>query len=224
MNFWFVFTVAPNKERSAAARLGARGVLANVPLSKRTIRASDGHGGRKRSIEWRPTISGYVFVHMADDWRGIKRVLDMEFANGDPVVRGIVKFAGEYGKITEAVMAEFLQHIREDSLASSVKHSVKVGDTVRVKNGALAGQLAKVGSVEGTRVCILTEMFKRSALTLVSIHNLEPAGEGEKNPTAIGKSLHCGANSPTRYPRDVGRSATGGVSRNPIEPRAKWAR
>ena len=224
MNFWFVFTVAPNKERSAAERLGSRGVLANVPLSKRTIRASDKHGGRKRSIEWRPTISGYVFVNMVDDWRGIKRVLDMEFANGDPVVRGIVKFAGEYGKISEEVMQEFLQHVKEDSLVSSVKHSVKVGDTVRVKNGPLAGQLGKVGSVEGVKVCLLTELFKRSALTVVPIHNLELASQSEKTPTPIGKNLHCGANTSTRYPRDVGRSATGGVSRQQEVPRAKWAR
>jgi transcription antitermination factor NusG len=224
MNFWFVFTVAPNKERSAAERLGSRGVLANVPLSKRAIRASDGHGGRKRTIEWRPTISGYVFVNMVDDRRLIARVLGMEFANGEPVVRSIVKFGGEYGKISEIVMAEFLQHVKDEALASSVKHSVKVGDTVRVKNGALAGQLAKVGSVEGTRVCLLTEMFKRSALTLVSIHNLELATQDKKTPTPIGKNLHCGANSSTRYPRDVGRSAPGEVSRQQEVPRAKWAR
>jgi transcription antitermination factor NusG len=222
MNFWHAFTVAPNKERPAAQRLGERGVLANVPLIKRQIRIADGNGGRKRVSEFVPAWTGYVFIYMPDDWREIERVRAVEFSNGDRCVRNIVAVGG--GKITEEAMKWGLQQLKLISEASSVKHSVKVGDTVRVKNGAFAGQIVKVGSVEGTRACILMEMFKQSTPALVSIHNLELATAEEKTPMRAGDPLHCGANQSTRYPRDVGRSATGGVSRQQEVPRAKWAR
>jgi transcription antitermination factor NusG len=212
VNFWFAFSVAPNKERAAAQRLGERGVLVNVPLVKRVIRVSDGHGGRKRLSEFVPGWTGYIFVFLPDDWRERRRVFEMEFANGDRCVRSIVTVGG--GKITEEAMKWGLEQLKLISEASTVRHSVKVGDVVRVKKGALAGQLAKVGSVEGVKVCLLTEMFNRSALTLVSIHNLEPATPDEKTSRKTGEALHCGANQSTRYARDVGRSATGEVSRN----------
>jgi transcription antitermination factor NusG len=221
MTFWYVFTTAPNKERPAAQRLGQRGLLALVPLTKRSIRTGP---ARRRSVDWLPAVPGYVFVFLGSDWRLIKQVLDMEFSNGEPCVRGIVKFAGEYGKISEAVMQEFLQHVKADSEASSVKHSVKVGDEIRVKNGPFAGQLGKVGMVEGAKATILMELFKRSTPAVVAVHNLELATPEKKTPIRAGDALHCGANQSTRYPRDVGRSATGGSLASPIEPRAKWAR
>lgn len=212
MNFWYAFTTAPNKERQAAQRLGERGMLANVPLEKRHVRSGP---ARRRSIEWTPAITGYVFVFMPHDWRLVRNILELQFSNGERCVRGVCKEAGGgYAKITQEAMQWCLQHIKERSEATTVKHSVKVGDTVRVKNGALAGQLAKVGSVEGVKVCLLTEMFKRSVLTLVPIHNVELATPPSKSPAKTVDTLHCGANQSTRYPRDVGRSATGEVSRN----------
>jgi transcription antitermination factor NusG len=223
MQFWYVFTTAPNKERPAAQELGRRGWLVNVPLMKRNIRSGP---TRRRSVDFAPVIPGYVFIFMdGAHSRNFERIFKAEFPDGDRCVRQILKFAGEYGKITPEVMREFLQHVKAESeRASSVKHSVKVGDTVRVKNGAFAGQIVKVGSVEGTRACILMEMFKQSTPALVSIHNLELATAEEKTPIRAGDPLHCGANQSTRYPRDVGRSATGGVSRQQEVPRAKWAR
>lgn len=212
MNFWHAFTTAPNKERAVASRLGQRGLLVLVPLEKRSIRSGP---ARKRSVEWAPAITGYVFVWMDSDWRAVERVFKMEFPNGEPCVRGIVKeVGGKFGKITEEAMQWCLQRIKERSEVSSVKHSLKAGDMVRVKNGPLAGQLGTVGSVEGVKVCLLTEMFKRSSPTTTTIHNLELATPQEKKPEGIGKNLHCGANQSTRYARDVGRSATGEVSRN----------
>lgn len=220
MNFWLVFTTAPNKERVAAQRLGARGFLANVPLVKRAIRTGP---LRKRSVDWAPAVPGYVFVFLPDDWRQVSGVIQTEFSDGERCVRGVIKFAGEYGKITPEVMKAFLQHIKEDSEASSVKHSVKVGNVVRVKNGPFTGQIGKVGMVEGAKATILMELFQRSTPAVVAIHNLEIATPAEKTPIRTGEPLHYGANQSTRYPRDVGRSATGGSLASPIEPRAKWA-
>lgn len=210
MNHWYVFTTAPNKERAAASRLGERGLLALVPLTKRAIRSGP---ARRRSVEWVPAITGYLFVNLATDWRLIKRVLDLEFSNGEHCVRGIVKFAGEYGKISEEIMKAFIQAIKEDAEASSVERPVKVGDTVRVKHGLLAGQIVKIGMIEGSRVTVLTQLFQQS-LAKVSINNVELATPPSKTPAKTVDTLHCGANQSTRYPRDVGRSATGEVSRN----------
>lgn len=222
MTHWYVFTTAPNKERASAQELGRRGWLAIVPLTKRAIRTGP---ARKRSVDFAPVISGYVFVQLEAERGLISQILEAEFLSGDPCVRGVVKFAGKYGRISTEVMAAFLQHVKQQSEGlSSVKHSVKVGDMIRVKNGPFAGQFGKVGSVEGVKATILMELFKRSTLALVPVHNLEIATEEKKSPIRTGEALHCGANQSTRYPRDVGRSATGGSLASPIEPRAKWAR
>jgi transcription antitermination factor NusG len=213
LTFWYVFTTAPNKERPAAQELGRRGWLVNVPLMKRNIRSGP---TRRRSVDFAPVIPGYVFIFMdGAHSRNFERIFKAEFPDGDRCVRQILKFAGEYGKITPEVMREFLQHVKAESeRASSVKHSVKVGQTIRVKNGPFAGQIGTVGMVEGAKATILMELFKRSTPAVVAIHNLEIATPQEKTPKNTGDALHCGANQSTRYPRDVGRSATGKVSRS----------
>lgn len=222
MTHWYVFTTAPNKERASAQELGRRGWLANVPLMKRSVRTGP---ARRRGVEFAPVIPGYVFLFMAHDWRQFEQVFKAEFPDGERCVRQILKFAGEYGRITPEVMQEFLQHVKQQSEASSsVKQSFTVGDRIRVKNGPFAGQVGKVGSVEGAKATVLMELFKRSTLALVPVHNLELATPEKKTPIRTGGALHYGANQSTRYPRDVGRSATGGSLASPIEPRAKWAR
>lgn len=211
INFWHAFTVAPNKERSAADELGRRGMLPLVPLWPKAKRKGPSTGYKRTPVL---VIPGYVFVFIEPTWQAIRQVLAQEFIGGDKCVNSIVMgTAGIPGRITEEVMKEFLQHIAQSEPTSTVKQSFKVGGKARVKDGAFHGFKGVVQRVEGDRVCILTELFKRSTLVVVSVHSLELDNEGEKTSVGIGKNLHCGANQSTRYGQDGGRFATGGKSR-----------
>jgi transcription antitermination factor NusG len=205
VNDWWVFLCAPNKERRGAEFLRMRGFEADVPVWRRFVRGSRTIRGTE-TVRLVPVLPGYLFVALPSPFL-INRVLRVQYFNGEPVVRSPMRVAGEPGKVSPEEMARFKTSIDKLPATSSVKHSVKMGDVVRVKNGKYADKTASVGMVEGLRLTIETEFFNRITLAVVSLQDVELADTTETTPKNIAKSLQCGANQSTRYAQGNNRSA-----------------
>jgi transcription antitermination factor NusG len=201
MIFWHVFACRTGKERAAASRLGERGLLAFVPCLPRSQRK-----GPQRLRQPVPAIPGYVLIQLEGiaHPKVLRQILGLEFANGDRCV--VRKIPGTVGP---AEMRAFLQYISDLKEVSSVKHSMKPGDKVRIHYGPLEGKTATIATVKGANVNLLIELFNAARIVTVKADAIQP----EKDHATGGIPLHKSANQGTTIRRDGGRSATGGTSR-----------
>jgi transcription antitermination factor NusG len=194
MIFWHVFACRPGKERAAAIELGRRGLLPLVPVLPIKFRQGNRY--------WRPlALPGYVLVQIETlTPKVLRQILSAEFIGGEKCVRK------EIGRATAKQMLAFLQFIESLKEVLTVKQSVKPGDMVRVKYGAMEGILAEVQEVKGARVNLLIGLFK--------VRVKADAIQLEENGATASISLHETSKSGTTLRRDGGRSrAAGGQSR-----------
>lgn len=202
MTIWSVWSIKPGKERAVAVELGRRGFLPFVPVLPFKYRQGNRY--------WRPVaLSGYSLIQVEALSPNIQRaILAADFRNGDKCVHRLV------GQASPKELLAFLEYIQSLKEPSSVKHSVKPGDKVRVKFGPMEGKLAEVQSVKGARVNLLIELFK--------VEVKADALQLEKEDTSPSIPLCKTANHGTTIRRDGGRSsAAGGQSRLPPSERPR---
>ena len=119
---------------------------------------------RKKEISI-PLFSSYVFVHV-DAYEQSRALYVMG-------ALGFVYYMGKPAVVRDNIIDEIRTNLvrYKDMEIVSLK-SLTVGDTVKIKDGALVNQMGKVLQIQGKNVLMVFETINCALVTRVSIQNL----------------------------------------------------
>ena len=159
---WYALQTRVHRERVVEHRLQERGVVTFLPTVTEVRRWSD----RKKRVEF-PLFASYLFVKLAPTKVDRLRVL---------CVDGVFQFVGTRGEATP-IPEEQIQMVRtlvKGELQWSSHPFLKIGQRVRIRNGALAGiegiLLARAG--ESTLV-ISVDAIQRSMAVRIDGYDVD---------------------------------------------------
>lgn len=163
---FFAFRVPPQKETAARSILKKRGFSVCVPMQRVTRRSgSRGRSGPRETYK-KPAVPGYVFVYLSALEPELYRLFRFQ------IVKSVVGFNGQPGRIAPESMAAFLRKLGERP-KEITKTTFAKGSVVRIKEGAFVGFEAVVEEVKGECASVLTSLFGRPTPLKIAVEHLE---------------------------------------------------
>ena len=160
---WFAVHTRARHEKVLAQRLREKGVTAFLPLVKSVHRWSD----RKKTVEL-PVFSSYLFVNLAPTHENRLRVLMED---------GILGFVGirRQGIAIPDEQIDTIRMLVEQQLPYSSHPFLKIGQRVRVRNGALSGMEGILVSRSGENTLVISvDALQRSLGVRIEGYDVEP--------------------------------------------------
>ena len=161
---WRVVYTRPRWEKKVNGLLQQKGIESYCPVIKKESQWAD----RKKTVEW-PLFSGYLFVKVN--------------AREELAVRettGVINFVYHCGKpavLHESIIGEVRAYLQEyDDLEAVHIQDLKVGDTVKITNGAFTNHLGEVVKLEGKKVLMVLEHLDCALITKVPIKDVNLVG------------------------------------------------
>ncbi len=145
---WAVVTTHPHREKQAIENLLRQDFAAYCPLIRKRVR----HARRIRDV-LRPLFPGYAFVgSRVAEWRLIQSTVG---------VRALVRFGDQPGQIDSAFIVG-LKAREIDGAIVAASSSFKLGQNVRMVDGAFDGMIAKIIDMdEKNRLVVLMDFLNR---------------------------------------------------------------
>lgn len=165
MGAWYVVRTKTGAEDRAVWHLGNQGFETYLPRYRKQVRHA-----RKTETVLRPLFPGYVFVWLdlgCQRWRAI---------NGTVGVISLVQF-GDTPRPIPTVLVDTIR-VREDAAGAVnvTPQGLKVGDRVRVREGAFAEYTALLDEVsDDKRVFLLLDLMGREVRVSMPVENLAKA-------------------------------------------------
>jgi transcription antitermination factor NusG len=154
-NLWFALASKPRHEKAIDQILRSKGLESYLPLYRARHHWSD----RVKSVDL-PLFPGYLFCRF--DYRQRVPVLST------PGVLSIVGFAGVPTPVSEEEIAA-IQGILASGLPSGPWPYIRIGQTVRIERGSLAGlQGVLVREKDAMRVVVSVELLRRAVAVEIS--------------------------------------------------------
>ena len=163
---WFILKVANGAIAEAIDKLPALGAIAFVPTEQRTRRS--GRGKRSSITVSQPLIAGYLmagFEH-APNW---PVVLQQKY------VRDVLRRDGLPGFIATSDLRALIGIHQTYIPALPGTKSLKVGDAIRVMQGAFTGHEAKLFGIKGAECEFEVNLFGRNVKWRQPITGVEAA-------------------------------------------------
>ena len=160
---WFALQTRARHEKVVAQQLCEKAVTNFLPLIKTVHRWSD----RRKAVEL-PLFSGYVFTKIAP--RNDERVRVLR-------AYGALGFVGARGQGIPIPDAQIhaVRTVVEERVPYSVFPFLKIGQRVRVRNGALSGVEGTLVSRSGTRALIVSlDAIHQSLSVRIEGYDVEP--------------------------------------------------
>ena len=157
---WRVIYTRPRWEKKVTTLLQQKGIECYCPLVKRESQWAD----RRKTVEW-PLFSGYSFVKIS-----AKEELAVRETSG---VINFVYHCGKPAFIQESIIEDIRSYLLEyDDLETVQINTLKVGDTVKITNGAFTNHLGEVVKIEGKKVLMVLEHLDCALITKVRINDV----------------------------------------------------
>lgn len=166
MRQWFVAQTQPGKETLAESHLLRQKFQIFLPLYRKTI----SHARRTQEV-LRPLFPGYIFVSLdleKDQWRSI---------NG---TRGISHLLTQDDHKPLFIPSEVIENLQEEQeeqgaiALGSLVNAFKVGDTIRITEGAFAEHVGVVERLsDKDRVQLLLSFMNRPLTIKIPLTSLE---------------------------------------------------
>lgn len=162
---WYVFRVAPKREGLVRQALTQRGFIALAPYTKEFERVS-----RQRIIAYSEAVfPRYVFAEVGGyQWDQLRSVPHLHPA---PLCMGGKPFRLSVPDIKEIALMGSTRQIDSPRRPKTVA----VGTAAKIKTGALAGQVAKVGSIRGKHAELLLQLLGSLKAVKIPLAHLEAA-------------------------------------------------
>jgi len=161
---WFAVHTHARHEKVVERELQESGITSFLPLYKQVRQWSD----RRKVVEL-PLFSCYIFVRIAPDNVQRMRVLRSN---------GVLRFVGDHG-MGMPIPDEQINTVRmviEQGLPVCSHPFLKVGQRVRIRNGALNGVEGILVSRSGERTLVISlEGIQRSLQVRIEGYDVEPA-------------------------------------------------
>lgn len=165
MTTWHILTCLPQTEFRARDELHGLGFSALVPVEFRMRQVA-----KAKTFVKRPVVPGYVFVGLssAADWHQVRKV------DG---VRLPLRADGRWATLTPKQVSalELLSQPAEYWRHAVIGHTYRIGDRIRIRQGAIAELEAVVLSLRGGQIVALTTMFGKEHRVKVSPEHVEAA-------------------------------------------------
>lgn len=154
---WLALATHPHKERAAEDNLRRQGYDTYCPMLQKTVRHA-----RKSHLVLRPLFQGYIFAGTTLDTRwksmhstvGVRRVLS-------------------YGERPCLLSNDFIRALKAREIDGAIvkpANPYKVGQRVRLANGALEGLVARIIDVdEKQRLVLLLDLLNQSVRVLTDM-------------------------------------------------------
>jgi transcription antitermination factor NusG len=162
--YWFAVQTRPRFEKKVSLELQEKGIQSFLPLHSIKHQWSD----RKQSV-WLPLFPGYTFVHVEPVQ--IVRVAILR-------TNGVVNFVGAKGIGTPIPDGEIeaVQALLKQQIPFNAYPYAKLGQTVRIRGGALDGVKGILTRINGDQSLIITvELIQRSIAMRLTGYEIEPA-------------------------------------------------
>ena len=160
---WYAVHTRSRHEKLVAHRLQEKGITCYLPTIREERRWSD----RRKTIEL-PLFSCYVFVHLAPKLENRLPVLQ---------VNGVLSFVGIRGQGT-AIPEEQITSVRtliDQKLPWHCYPFLKIGQRVRIRDGALSGLEGILVSRNGDRTLVISiDAIERSLAVRIEGYDVEP--------------------------------------------------
>jgi len=159
--FWYAAYTSANHEKRVAGHLTRRSVEHFLPLYESVRRWKD----RRVKLQL-PLFPGYVFVRLA--LRDRLQVLQV------PGVAKLVGFSGTPAQLPQGEM-EALRASLGNGVRAVPHPYLKIGQSVRVKSGSLAGMEGILARKKnGARFVLSLDLIMRSVAVEIDVAELEP--------------------------------------------------
>jgi transcription antitermination factor NusG len=178
MASWHVACLAPQSASLATANLKDRGYEVYNPIIPITIRHFRNGPNRSRAV-MRQLFPGYLFVaNSHNDWSRL------ENCPGVRPTRPLLRYGGgeQNAVVAEIIMQAIKakeQELCGKHLALATSHGFRVGETVRIEEGAFVGFFAEIESIQeldnAARVGVLLSIFGRETRTTLPAECLASA-------------------------------------------------
>ncbi|MEQ1578520.1 MAG: transcription termination/antitermination NusG family protein [Hyphomicrobium sp.] len=148
---WVVAATHPHREQLALENLARQGFRAYCPMIRKRIR----HAQRTR-IALRPLFPSYVFIGLNQDSHRAQCI------HSTLGVRAVIRFGDRFGQV-DAGFIEGLKAREVDGAIVAPVSTYKVGQTVRMVDGAFDGLIARIVETdEKSRLVVLMEFLNRA--------------------------------------------------------------
>ena len=160
---WFAVHTYARHEKVVAQEVREQGLTSFLPIVKQVRQWSD----RRKVVEL-PLFGCYVFVKLVPNHSERLRVLQLN---------GVLSFVGTHG-VGIAIPDEQIETIRtlvEEDLPVCSHPFLKIGQRVRIRNGALSGVEGILVSRSGeSKLVISLDAIQRSLSVSIQGYDLEP--------------------------------------------------
>jgi transcription antitermination factor NusG len=157
---WLVIYTRPRWEKKVDKLLKQRGIESYCPLREVVNQWAD----RKKEVSL-PLFNSYIFVNV--DLYDQANVL---YTLG---VMGYVYYMGKPAVVRNSIIEQIKINLANYKDLEIVNlHGIAVGDTVKIKNGALTDQLGKVIQIQGKNVLMVFDTINCALVTRVALQNL----------------------------------------------------
>lgn len=171
MSSWHIALTEPGADRNAMIALRNRGYDVYRPIIPVFVKQGRG----KLKTDWRSMFPGYLFVMdvRIGSWERLRNAPGIRYGrHGDD--KAFLRVNGIAATIDED--HPHFQRIRRKEIELSTEGRFKVGDTVRVEEGPLAGLWGTIQTLDDTeRVCLLMSLFGRESRVTIESSHLMPA-------------------------------------------------
>jgi transcriptional antiterminator RfaH len=161
---WRVLYTRPRWEKKVNGLLQQKGIESYCPLIKKESQWAD----RKKTVEW-PLFSAYLFVRVN--------------AREELAVRettGVINFVYHCGKpaiLHESIIEDVRSYLlMYDDLETVRIPDLKVGDTVKITNGAFTDHTGEIVKLEGKKVLMVLEHLDCALITKVPVRDVNLVG------------------------------------------------
>ncbi len=158
---WRVVYTRPRWEKKVNGLLQQKGIESYCPLIKRESQWAD----RKKTVEW-PLFSAYLFVRV-----NAREELAVRETTG---VINFVYHCGKPATLHEGIIEDIRSYLEHyDDLEAVRIRDLKVGDTVKITNGAFCDHTGKVVRLEGKKVLMVLEHLDCALITRVTVQDVD---------------------------------------------------
>jgi len=165
MREWFVVHTQSRGERRAVHHLKNQNFDTYLPYCRKQVRH-----GRKTKTVLQPIFPGYVFVRMDTNcqrWHAI---------NSTVGVRSLVEFGDGPHPIDSAIIETLRSREDDGGCVNLLPEDLNQGDTVRIREGALADYTALLEEIsDEKRVFLLLDLMGQKVRVRVPLDNLTKA-------------------------------------------------
>lgn len=158
---WRVIYTRPRWEKKVDSLLQQKGIESYCPVIQKESQWAD----RKKKVEW-PLFSSYLFVKInARDELAVRETFG---------VINFVYFCGKPALMRENIIDDIRKCLlRYDDIEAIHINSLKVGDHVKINNGAFTNHLGEIVKIEGKKVLMVLEHLDYALITKVEIKDVD---------------------------------------------------